>query len=265
MTRVRCALLFFLTVSYCTAQIPQHGGPALPRYQPTPAQSDWLEQMNNSDRFDELSAAGPAAALPPGKSVSVVRLRHKPPGKAMASFSRGLKLVTHGALQQGAREFERAVMLDPNFSEAYGDLGATYSAQGLYAQAVVEFQRAIEIDPATAVHHMNLAYVLIRLKRDKEAEPEAQTAVTLDPANATAHYLLGFLFAQRPEMRERAIEQLTYAGRELPEAHLLLSEMYRFEGAGSAASQEFEWYRKAIGAQPTAGNHAASDMGFRLK
>jgi Flp pilus assembly protein TadD len=183
------------------------------------------------------------AAAPKG-NVSITRLRHRPPQKAIKFFLRGVKLATSGQWQNGVNEFERAAAIDPQFSEAYGNLGASLSAIGEFEQAIGHFRRAIEIDPATGAYHMNLAYALMRLDREKEAEPEARTAVSLEPANANAHYLLGVLFAQHYETRSGAIQHLQYAAREFPVAHYILSELYRLGGDAGAANQEMQQYTK---------------------
>ena len=162
---------------------------------------------------------------PTGESVSAARLRHRVPGKAAHAFVRGFKLAMAGSAKAAAQEFQSAVAIDPQFSEAHGDLGVEDTLLGLYDEATTEFRKAIELDPATAAHHANLAYVLIRLKRHGEAEPEAQTAVGLDPADAKAQFLLGFLLARRPESRSRAIAHLEYAAREMQAAHEVLEQV----------------------------------------
>jgi tetratricopeptide (TPR) repeat protein len=196
-----------------------------------------------------MSATAPlptqSDTVPGEPSISLARLRHRPPQKAIKFFLRGVRLATLGHWQNGVNEFERAAAIDPQFSEAYGNLGASLSAMGQFEQAIGHFRRAIEIDPATGAYHLNLAYTLMRLDREKEAEPEARTAVSLEPANANAHYLLGVLFAQRFETRSGAIQQLQYAARKLPEAHYILALLYRLDGDSRAADLEMQQYNKA--------------------
>jgi tetratricopeptide (TPR) repeat protein len=206
----------------------------------TPAQSDsWYEPS-------ELFSKEPSiAARASGESISAVRLRHNPPRRARAALNRGLKFDESGAFASAALEFEKAVQLDADFSEAHGDLGVEYTATGRLEEAVCEFQRAIAIDPATAFHHSNLAYTLIRLHRDKEAEAEAQAALGIDSTSTIAHFLLGFVLAQRPEKRNAAETHLGLAARTFPPAHLVLAEMYRMEGAAQTANAELELYRRA--------------------
>lgn len=234
-------LVFFLGTISCGAQSLPKAGPWGPL--PTPAQTDWVELMNSGGPSpNRITADGLA-----GESISIARLSHKPVHKAIAPFVRGLKLARRGAWRQGAEAFEQATTFDPHFSEAFGNLGVSDAALGLYDQAAGALRRAIELDPTTGAHHLNYAYVLIRLNHNRQAEPEARTAVRLEPANACAHYLLGFLFAQDRGTQEQAIPHLLYATRELPEAHYVLAEIYRIQGAASSARDEMALYQKKTG------------------
>jgi tetratricopeptide (TPR) repeat protein len=246
MKTIHVTFVFVCGVVCSRAQAPMNNSRPPNFSLSTPAQVDMYGSREEQDSTEQ-----PAVVVPGGQSVSVARLRHKPPGKARALFLRGMKFATAGEWQSGAQEFERAVTIDPNFSEAHGNLGVAYTALGLFDKAAEELRRAIELDPATGVHHMNYAYVLVRLQRENEAEPEAQTAVVLDPDNANAHCLLGYLFARRPEERQQAIPHLVYAAREVPEAHYLLAEVYLAQGAATDANQQLALYLKeTAGKQP---------------
>ena len=93
---------------------------------PTPSQTDWVEILN------QTTAPWPRDAVthPPGDPVSVARLRHKPSRRAIALFDKGLKYAKSGAWERGAQAFERAVSLDPDFSDAQGNLGVADTALG---------------------------------------------------------------------------------------------------------------------------------------
>jgi tetratricopeptide (TPR) repeat protein len=241
MNTIYATLLSLLGIVSCGGQMLSKAGPWGPLS--TPAQTDWVEPMNSGDLFPNRSTAN----RPASESISIARLRHKPVRKAIAAFVRGLKFARRGAWRQGAEAFQQATTFDPEFSEAFGNLGASDAALGFYDQAAGALRRAIELDPATGAHHLNYAYVLIRLNRDRQAEPEARTAVALEPANACAHYLLGFLFAQHRETQEQAIPHLLYATRELAEAHYVLAEIYKFQGAASSARNEMALYQSEKG------------------
>jgi Flp pilus assembly protein TadD len=158
---------------------------------------------------------------------------------------RGLKFDERGSFAEAAAEFEKAAAFDPEFSEAHGNLGVEYTAAGRLDEAVSEFHHALALDPATSFHHSNLAFALIRLGRDKEAEGEAQAALGVDPTSGVAHLLLGAVLAQRPEKRGLAESHLSAAAQTFPAAHLVLSRLYREEGASEIAAAELKRFRQA--------------------
>jgi Flp pilus assembly protein TadD len=188
--------------------------------------------------------------LRPEQTVSAAELRHKLISRAVAAFSRALKLAHSGAWEVGARELEKAVAIDPGFSEAHGNLGVYYFVLRRFEQAAYEFRSAIDLDPATSVYHSNLAVDMLLLQRSEEAEVEAQAAIGLDSANFKAHYVLGFVLARRKETRNEAAEHLLYAAREVPEAHLELAQLFRAEGDDRRAALELDRYKTAVAPQP---------------
>ena len=215
-------------VACCAAQ--SHA-PACCTYLTTPAEADRWE-----------NPFPVPASTPSGETVSVARLRHRPPAKARDAFFRGIARDEAGAYEEAAAQFEQAIARDADFSEAHGNLGVEYTALGRLDEAIAEFQRASALDPATSVHHSNFAYALIRLNRNHEAEDEAQAATSLDSTNATARFLLGVLWAQRPEKRDAAETQLIYAARTVPAAHLALAQMYAAEGSAQSARTQLDRY-----------------------
>ena len=179
-------------------------------------------------------------------TTSLARLRHKIPGKALAAFSRSLKLARHQEWQQGAKELETAVAIDPEFSDAHENLGVHYLMAQRMNEAVAELRRAIALDPVMSLYHSNLALAYVMQKRTSEAQTEAETAVSLDGRNPRGRYLLGLLLARNPAYRADAEKHLKVAADEMPDAHLALVKLYRAGGDESSASREMERYQRAI-------------------
>ena len=232
--------LFFLTAQLDWAQQQPPPGRWDGSTPVTPAQSDWW--LNHANDF---AIPTHRQEPPSGQRISVTRLHHKPPKDARNVFLHGVKMSEKGIWQSAVEDFARAIALDPEFSEAHGNLGVAYTGLWQLDSAANAFRRAIKLDPATSVHHSNLAFILIEQQQWDEAEPQAQTAVNLDPSNARAHYLLGFCLAQRPEAVSQAEHHLVIAARELPEAHYVLAEIYRAQGADAIAQTELTRYQRA--------------------
>lgn len=213
-----------------------------------PSHRDWADRT-----VEAPDSWGSVPDQARGGSISIARLRHRPPRKARQAFLRGMKFSQAGANANAAAEFAKAAELDPDFSEAHGNLGVEYTWLNRYDDAVPEFHRAIALDPATSFHHSNLAYTLIRLNRPHEAEAEAQTAVGLDGANATAQFVLGLLLARRPETRALCESHLVYAARTIPEAHRVLAWVYSAQGATQNSGVELESYRRETASRQSKG------------
>jgi Flp pilus assembly protein TadD len=203
---------------------------------------DYQEKLNQSREEMELRSRMESRGIPNEGTISVARLHHTPPGKALKAFQQGLKLDAAGDAVASAEAFRRAITFDPAYAEAHTDLGVEYIDLGLVDDAVAEFRSAAALDPATSAHHANLGLALIILGRFREAEPEARTAVALDQTNMKAQYLLGYILARRPETRAAAEEHLKYAARELPEAHFALAGLYRANGQEALAETESKEY-----------------------
>ncbi len=215
--------VFFAGVSACWGQLPVDSFWNWPLFPPAPE--------GNS---------------PPGQTVSVTQLRHKIPGKALAAFERALKFARRKEWSKGAKELETSVALDPDFSDAHGNLGIHYLELGRVDEAILELRRAIALDGFCSTHHSNLAAAYLQRHDQSQAKAEAETAVTLDSANLKAQYMLGVLMAQNSEDTADAERHLNFAAREIPEAHLALRFLYRKSNEPAMAARELDRYRKAV-------------------
>ena len=204
-------------------------------------------QWLGNDPLSNFPLIPPAGGdSPSGQTVSITELRHKVPGKARAAFLRALKFASHHEWGKGAKELEESVAEDPDFSDAHGNLGIHYLELGRLDDAIHELRRAIELDSGCSTHHSNLAAAYVLRHNRSEAKMEAETAVALDSTNIKAQYMLGVILAQRPGDVADAEKRLSFAAREIPEAHLVLRALYRKSGDEVLAARELERYQKAI-------------------
>ena len=108
---------------------------------------------------------------------------------------------------EGTREarllFERAIGIDPGFSEAHRWLALSYDITRTYAGepeqpnrelALAAAQKAVDLDPNDAAAHAVLGAILVSFRRWDEAKAEFATALKLDPNNADSWALLSELF-----------------------------------------------------------------------
>jgi len=74
---------------------------------------------------------------------------------------------------------KKSISLDPNFADAYLQLGALYASQNRYAEAIEQYHQTIARDPGSAVAHYKLGQALARTGRHEEAAREFKTYETL--------------------------------------------------------------------------------------
>src|SRR5262249_14419650 len=106
---------------------------------------------------------------------------------------RGLVLHSPESTREARVLFERAITLDPGFSEAHRWLAFCYDVTRAYdgepqypnrALALSEARKAVELDPDDAAAHAMLGTALEPLLCWREAEMEFATALRLNPNSA---------------------------------------------------------------------------------
>jgi DNA-binding transcriptional MerR regulator/lipoprotein NlpI len=124
---------------------------------------------------------------------------------ALAWFERGCGCdADPSRYTEAADAYTRAIDLDPDFADAYCNLGAVRFNQGQRDESRACFQRAIEIQPAHPEAHLNLATLLEEEGCDEAALHHYQRALESDPACADAHVSLALLY-ERMGRRRRSL------------------------------------------------------------
>lgn len=127
-----------------------------------------------------------------------------------------------GRLYQGqnrfdlaAEAYQKALAIDPAFSEARNGLGTVYAAQGKYDEAFAEFNMVIAAAPGSAHLYNNLGYLRFLQGNYADAVAAFTQAIALDPTDQKARNNLGMALAKRDEFMKsnqavaRAIENTT--------------------------------------------------------
>jgi len=144
----------------------------------------------------------PSDATPrPGGPVSLARLSHKPDRRAFQAAIRAQKFADNGDRDEAVAALSKAVTLDPQFTDAWNNLGVEYIRATRYADAVSALEKAVALDSACARCYSNLAMALLRVERLDEAEAAARRSVQLDPTVEASHHVLNAAVAA---LRSRA-------------------------------------------------------------
>jgi len=133
-------------------------------------------------------------------------------------------------LNSAKKWYEKALKLDPKYSEAINNLGTVYYAKKSYRRSIGYYKRALRISPDSASIHSNLGTAYFARKKYKQAAEEYDIAVKLDPEVFEHRSTQGIL------LQERSVE-------ERAKFHFYLAKTYAKSGATDRALQ---YMRKAI-------------------
>jgi tetratricopeptide (TPR) repeat protein len=133
-------------------------------------------------------------------------------------------------LDAARKNYEKAIRINPQYSEAVNNLGTVYYAHKNYKKAITHYKRALKIAPESASVYSNLGTAYFARKKYKEAAAAYQTALALDKDVFEHHGTYGVLLEERSVV-ERA------------KFHFYLAQTYAKAGMNDRALQ---YIRKAL-------------------
>lgn len=137
--------------------------------------------------------------------------------EAEALFFQGTRCMEIGDLSGAEACFRKAVQVDPDFAEAYANLGLLLDKQGVSNAAEICYRRSVELNPAYPETHLNLGALLAKKKRFSEAEASYGQAIALSPHSPAGWSNLGVLYASTK--REEEAEQCYRTAMSLDERY----------------------------------------------
>jgi tetratricopeptide (TPR) repeat protein len=84
-------------------------------------------------------------------------------------------------LNTAARCYQRAIKLDPKFSQAINNLGTIYYSRQSYRRAIGQYKKVLRITPDSASTLANLGSAYLARKQYELASENYQKAVAIDP------------------------------------------------------------------------------------
>jgi tetratricopeptide (TPR) repeat protein len=152
------------------------------------------------------------------------------PNSAVLANKTGIAYHQMLQLDLARRYYERALKLNPKYSEVINNLGTVYYAKKSYRRAVSHYRRAIRLSPQSASIYSNLGTAQFARKNYKEAAQSYEIALKLDPEVFEHRGTNGVLLQER-SVQERA------------KFHYYLAKTYAKAGASERA---LLYIRKAI-------------------
>jgi tetratricopeptide (TPR) repeat protein len=162
--------------------------------------------------------------------VSVARINHKVPKQAEKEYKAADKKYKAGDLDASLEHLKRATEIDPEYIEAWNNLGCRYLTKRQPADALAALQRAAAIDKQAPFIHTNMSIAHFALGNIADAEAAARTALTIDATDKKARYILGLSLVAQQEYSDETVKLLRQVEEDFPTARLALAETFARRG-----------------------------------
>lgn len=131
-------------------------------------------------------------------------------GRLLESHPKSLPVINLlGAVLQRQRKWQeaidiynQAILLKPDFAEAYSNRGNALHQQGKLDEALESYDRAIQIKPDYAIAFFNRGNVLCQLRNLEEGLKSYDKAIELKPDSAEAYSNRGNILGELGELEE---------------------------------------------------------------
>jgi Flp pilus assembly protein TadD len=142
----------------------------------------------------------PKTEKPASGTVSAHDLAHPVPSKAWKEYLAAQSATTAGDSDKAIAHLQRAVSIDPEYGQAWNDLGVALMRKGRTAEAADCFQKAADFQPQMPLVHINLSIAQSKLGLLDDAEASARRALALDAQSQRAQQALTLSLALRQRM-----------------------------------------------------------------
>lgn len=175
-------------------------------------------------------------------TVSVTRLRHVSVKSARKLYNRSIEAAAKGDTRRSLDLLQAAVAEDPEYLEAWNNLGSRHMRDGHPDLALEALRRAQSLDGDSPHVLTNLGVVLMHLKQREEAELVSRRALRHARTDTKAEYVLGLCLFHKAASFDEAIFYLKKARDEFPQARLSIAHILVRSGRISEARRELESY-----------------------
>ncbi|MEG4577250.1 tetratricopeptide repeat protein [Microcoleus sp. N3A4] len=152
-----------------------------------------------------------------------------------------------GKVEEAKNCYAKAIELDPDFAEAYTNLGTLYAQEQQWQSAIAFYQKAIALQPNLASTYRNLARVWTQMGQLSEADECWFKAYSLEPAKATPeeHIHLGDNFLRQNQVTQ-AIRCYCHAIELNPNSNQAYQHLGNALQAQRKVQEEVATYRKIM-------------------
>jgi tetratricopeptide (TPR) repeat protein len=163
-------------------------------------------------------------------------------GNFIAHGSLGLALRQQGRLDEAIQQYQKAIVIEPAYTEGLTNLGEAFLSQRRPDDAMPLFDRALTLKPDLVDPKVNRANALGQLGRPAEAIEQYRQILAASPDSAEAHAGLGVLFDAQGDT-DNALAELHESVTMAPDyadGHRSLARLYARLGRTADALTELQ-------------------------
>jgi tetratricopeptide (TPR) repeat protein len=137
--------------------------------------------------------------------------------------------------------FEKAVVVNPKFADAWFSLAFCKSEIGKGSAGIEDYKRAVQLKPDFYDAHWNLALLYFQNKRYREAAASYKQAISLKPDSVEGYFSLGLSYSYSSQIPE-AIGSFKQVIRLKPDhaaAYYMLGRSFLYLGKYADAAESF--------------------------
>jgi tetratricopeptide (TPR) repeat protein len=184
-----------------------------------------------------------------GSTVSATAL--KAPEPAKKAYGKGVNAMNDEKWDAAQKNFEKAVEIDPDYAQAWSDLGEVLLRQAKPTEARAAMEKAVAADPRYIKPYIQLTRLDLEEKRPEDAVAIGGKAVAMNPLEFPELY---FYFAAAnfnlkhmdvAEANARRATELDNA-HEIPRAELLLGSVLIAKGDRAGCLEHFRKYLEIV-------------------
>ncbi len=145
-------------------------------------------------------------------SINKLKPVEELPEEAVAHYKKGIAHQNRREIEKALAEYEEAVKIYPNYSDAHYNLGKIYYQQNLTSHAVNKFKKAL-LNPYNSkpeLCYLELGNIYFENSLYDEAVTEYKKALSIKKDNAAAHTGLGMVYKKK-RLYEMAVAEFREA------------------------------------------------------
>ena len=153
----------------------------------------------------------------------------------------GASSVQVGMYEKAVAAFKKVASINPNYAEAYSNLGLALNRQGKLNEAINSFKKAVSIKPDYAYAFSNMGNALKDRGELNKAIEAYKKSISLNPNYAEAHYNIGNTFKDKGKIDEaiKSFKKALSINPNFIEAYFNLGNALRDQGKLVESISEF--------------------------